>query len=223
MKKKKVVKKITAFTTAVGMAIISSSQTIYPAQMDSELVIEKKDEAESPQVNSSEDKKADAISGYASEENKEKYEDDTGVLDEGDIPAEKEELEKSIELDGEDLVDSSDNDPEYPDQKAEISEDSEEEIEDSIDKEIEKPEKEERIFEFDEPQLLEERSENQVLAILSQPQNLTAKVGETIFFSIEAQGNNLSYKWEYSRDNGNTWNSSANKTASKLRSNSDGS
>ena len=206
MKRRKVVKKITAFTTAVGMAIISSSQTIYPAQIDSELVIEEKDEVESPQVNSSEDKKSGAISEYIGEGNQEKYEDDMGVLDEVDIPAKKEELEESIEPAGEDLVDFSDNVPEYHDQKAEISE---EEIGDSSEEEMEKSEKEERISESDTLQLLEE---NQVMAILSQPQNLTAKVGETIFFSIEAVGNNLSYKWEYSRDNGNTWNSSANKT-----------
>ncbi|MDO4945355.1 MAG: heparinase II/III family protein [Ruminococcus sp.] len=53
--------------------------------------------------------------------------------------------------------------------------------------------------------------------ILSQPENITAKVGEQVVFAVEAKGKEITYQWQYSKDSGVTWinsGASGNKTNS---------
>ncbi|MBQ9881195.1 MAG: InlB B-repeat-containing protein [Synergistes sp.] len=50
-------------------------------------------------------------------------------------------------------------------------------------------------------------------AITSQPKAVTIKEGQTASFSVTASGTGLSYQWQYSKDNGSTWNNWSGKTA----------
>ena len=47
--------------------------------------------------------------------------------------------------------------------------------------------------------------EENVLKITSQPQDVTISESGNVTFSVGAQGNNLSYQWEYSKDGGKNW------------------
>ncbi len=51
------------------------------------------------------------------------------------------------------------------------------------------------------------------LAITTQPQDVTADVGDTVSFTVKATGSGLTYQWQYSTDSGTTWKTSSNKTA----------
>ncbi len=54
------------------------------------------------------------------------------------------------------------------------------------------------------------------LAITSQPVDFTGKLGDTVSFTVGADGDGLSYQWQYSNDGGATWKASGlpgNKTA----------
>ncbi|MCD8150500.1 MAG: hypothetical protein LUE92_13285, partial [Clostridiales bacterium] len=50
------------------------------------------------------------------------------------------------------------------------------------------------------------------LAITSQPQDVTADVGDLVYFTVEATGSGLTYQWQYS-STGTKWTNSSNKTA----------
>ena len=54
---------------------------------------------------------------------------------------------------------------------------------------------------------------DQGIKITKQPEDVSADVGETVNFSVTAEGVGLKYQWEYSRDNGATWVKSANTKA----------
>jgi len=43
------------------------------------------------------------------------------------------------------------------------------------------------------------------VSITAQPQNVVLPSGKAMSFSVSAEGVNLTYKWRYSKDNGNTW------------------
>lgn len=43
-------------------------------------------------------------------------------------------------------------------------------------------------------------------AIIQRPSDVAANVGDTVTFHVEAQGENLTFKWMYSDDDGSTWN-----------------
>jgi len=47
--------------------------------------------------------------------------------------------------------------------------------------------------------------EENVLKITSQPQDVTISASGNVTFSVGAQGDNLSYQWEYSKDGGKNW------------------
>ena len=47
------------------------------------------------------------------------------------------------------------------------------------------------------------------VTITSQPISVTAAVGQTVQFSVVATGDAASYKWEFSKDGGNTWQSTS--------------
>ena len=49
--------------------------------------------------------------------------------------------------------------------------------------------------------------------ILSQPTNATVDPGERAYFHVTADGGNLSYQWQYSKDNGKTWKNSTGQGA----------
>ena len=51
------------------------------------------------------------------------------------------------------------------------------------------------------------------LTLTSQPQNVTVNAGETAEFSIEAEGDDLTYHWQISDDDGQTWRDTAVTTA----------
>ena len=53
---------------------------------------------------------------------------------------------------------------------------------------------------------------NASLAITSQPVNKTANAGEIVTFEVKATGTGLTYRWQYSTDNGVTWKNSAAKS-----------
>lgn len=44
-----------------------------------------------------------------------------------------------------------------------------------------------------------------ILAITEQPQDYIGKAGEDILIYLEAEGDSVTYKWQYSSDGGNTW------------------
>lgn len=44
--------------------------------------------------------------------------------------------------------------------------------------------------------------------ITGQPADVTVAVGETVYFTVAAEGKGLSYQWQYSADGGETWNNS---------------
>lgn len=44
-----------------------------------------------------------------------------------------------------------------------------------------------------------------VLKINTQPQDVTCAVGDTVTFSVNAQGDGLTYRWYYSNNNGTSW------------------
>ncbi|WP_456057233.1 hypothetical protein, partial [Agathobacter sp.] len=46
------------------------------------------------------------------------------------------------------------------------------------------------------------------IKIESQPQNITANIGEKAAASVKASGNGLTYQWQYSNDGGKTWKNS---------------
>jgi hypothetical protein len=46
------------------------------------------------------------------------------------------------------------------------------------------------------------------LAITAQPENYVGQVGDTVSFTVEAAGNDLSYQWQFSSDAGATWKAS---------------
>ena len=51
-------------------------------------------------------------------------------------------------------------------------------------------------------------------AITTQPKNYTGAVGDTATFTVKATGPSLTYKWQYSDNNGSSWtDSTANTTA----------
>ncbi|MBQ9893754.1 MAG: leucine-rich repeat protein, partial [Ruminococcus sp.] len=43
------------------------------------------------------------------------------------------------------------------------------------------------------------------IEIISQPEDVTANKGDKVYFSVEATGDELTYQWQYSYDNGTTW------------------
>ena len=51
------------------------------------------------------------------------------------------------------------------------------------------------------------KEEDVELKITSQPSDYTGKAGETAAFSIKAEGKNLKYQWQYSKDGGKNWTS----------------
>ena len=51
------------------------------------------------------------------------------------------------------------------------------------------------------------------LKITKQPDDINGKEGSVAYFSISADGDELTYKWEYSTDGGNNWQVSSAKTA----------
>jgi len=56
-------------------------------------------------------------------------------------------------------------------------------------------------------------SEEIGLTIVTQPENYVGASGDFVTFTIEAEGNDLSYRWQFSSDGGETW-----KTGSKADS-----
>ena len=48
-----------------------------------------------------------------------------------------------------------------------------------------------------------------VLSVVTQPEDYIGRVGETVHFSIEARGDDLSYRWQSSNDGGETWSNSS--------------
>ncbi|MCD8120108.1 MAG: hypothetical protein LUE29_11655, partial [Lachnospiraceae bacterium] len=46
---------------------------------------------------------------------------------------------------------------------------------------------------------------NPTLQILTQPQDITAYDGDSVYFTISAVGNDVSYQWQYSTNSGTTW------------------
>ena len=44
-----------------------------------------------------------------------------------------------------------------------------------------------------------------LIGITAQPEDATAAVGAKAYFTVTALGENLSYQWQYSTDNGETW------------------
>ena len=55
-----------------------------------------------------------------------------------------------------------------------------------------------------------------VLRITANPQDVTVPAGEKVTFSVKASGSGLTYRWEYSRDGGETWKESTAKQASSI-------
>ena len=55
-----------------------------------------------------------------------------------------------------------------------------------------------------------------VLRITANPQDVTVPAGEKVTFSVKATGSGLTYRWEYSRDGGETWKESTAKQASSI-------
>lgn len=51
------------------------------------------------------------------------------------------------------------------------------------------------------------------LSITGQPQNMECEAGDGVTFMIAADGDGLTYQWEYSKDNGATWTTPAGSTA----------
>ena len=47
------------------------------------------------------------------------------------------------------------------------------------------------------------------IAILSQPEDFVGVVGDTVRFTVEAQGEGLTYQWQVSTNNGRTWGNSS--------------
>lgn len=47
------------------------------------------------------------------------------------------------------------------------------------------------------------------LSIISQPQDVTCSLGDTVSFSVVADGYNLTYQWQYSTNDGSTWRNSS--------------
>lgn len=45
----------------------------------------------------------------------------------------------------------------------------------------------------------------QLPGIIKQPEDFLGHLGDTAVFSLEAEGDNLSYRWQYSTDEGKTW------------------
>ena len=43
------------------------------------------------------------------------------------------------------------------------------------------------------------------ILITQQPEDVTAAVGTTVYFTVEAEGNGLTYQWQYSKDGGTIW------------------
>lgn len=50
-----------------------------------------------------------------------------------------------------------------------------------------------------------EAGDDSAIVITQQPQNLTISKSETAVFTIEADGTDLTYQWQYSNDNGSSW------------------
>ena len=48
-------------------------------------------------------------------------------------------------------------------------------------------------------------SSGQLPGIVKQPEDFLGHMGDTAVFSVEAEGDNLSYRWQYSTDEGKTW------------------
>ena len=55
--------------------------------------------------------------------------------------------------------------------------------------------------------------------ITAQPKSVTAVKGNTATFSVTATGTGLTYQWQYSKDNGTTWNNWSGKTSSSVTAN----
>ena len=49
--------------------------------------------------------------------------------------------------------------------------------------------------------------------IVIHPQNVTAIIGQTVTFTVEATGEGLSYQWQYSNNGGTKWNTWSGKTS----------
>ena len=52
--------------------------------------------------------------------------------------------------------------------------------------------------------------------ITSHPQNATVNLGSSTTFSVKASGTNLSYQWQYSKNNGSSWTNWSGKTSSSV-------
>ena len=53
--------------------------------------------------------------------------------------------------------------------------------------------------------------------ITSQPVSITGKLGDTVKFKIGANGNNLTYKWQYMMKGQNTWKDFINGNTSTMK------
>ena len=56
------------------------------------------------------------------------------------------------------------------------------------------------------------------LGIIQSPNDISVVSGKTVQFSIKATGTNVSYKWQYTTDNGQTWNNIYNNDTAKTAS-----
>ena len=59
-----------------------------------------------------------------------------------------------------------------------------------------------------DPAMLTIAAPGDPITILSQPQDVSAAVGETVSFSVSAEGDGLTYQWQYRQAGKTTWSKS---------------